>query len=269
MMTLNKITRQRQWGHLAVQIGKIQQSLRSNQSGFTIVESLIAMIVIAILMTAIAPVVVLSVATRVQSRRVELATQAARTYIDGVRVGTIPPPNHTIPLNEVDPTSNSFTPKRWDVFAAVPAPTTGAGSLSTCPTTAGNQYCQNSLTPSTTTPSLYCIDIDGGGCSNSNTSKDFIVQAFRGYNSTANPTADPNQGYLLGVRVYRVDGFSDSSSLFNTKQTYTDPDKPFTRQSTFTSRLGYRKAPLVEMTTEIVTPNKTNYGNLCSRLSCK
>jgi len=57
MMTLNKITRQRQWGHLAVQIGKIQQSLRSNQSGFTIVESLIAMIVIAILMTAIAPVV--------------------------------------------------------------------------------------------------------------------------------------------------------------------------------------------------------------------
>jgi type II secretory pathway pseudopilin PulG len=38
-------------------------------------------------MVGIAPVLVLSVATRVQARRVELGTQAARTYIDGVRSG--------------------------------------------------------------------------------------------------------------------------------------------------------------------------------------
>jgi len=44
------------------------------QFGFTIVESLMAIVVVAILMTAISPVIILSVATRVQARRVELAT---------------------------------------------------------------------------------------------------------------------------------------------------------------------------------------------------
>jgi len=39
-------------------------------------------------MTAIAHVV-LSAATRVQSKRVELAAQAAKTYVDGLRGGAI------------------------------------------------------------------------------------------------------------------------------------------------------------------------------------
>jgi len=47
---------------------------QASQFGFTIVESLMAIVVVAILMTAISPVIILSVATRVQARRVELAT---------------------------------------------------------------------------------------------------------------------------------------------------------------------------------------------------
>ncbi len=201
-----------------------------------------AIVVVAILMLAVSPVIVLSVASRVQSRRVELATQAARTYIDGVRNGTIPPPSNTIPLNDNLQRSN---------FAGAAVPTTGANSFPSC---SGNQYCQNS-----STSSLYCIDIDGGGCNNSTTSKDLVVQAFRSYNSTTNSTADPNQGYLLGVRVYRADAFNDSSPLLTTNQINT-------KQATFTGGLGARKAPLVEMTTEIVT-SQTNYGSFCSRLS--
>ena len=61
-------------------------------AGFTIIESLVAVIVLGILMTAIAPTIVLSTATRVQSRRIELATLAARGYIDGVSSGNIPAP---------------------------------------------------------------------------------------------------------------------------------------------------------------------------------
>jgi type II secretory pathway pseudopilin PulG len=49
------------------------------------------MIVVSVLMIAIAPVMAFSVATRVQARRVELATQAARTYIDALRTGAIKP----------------------------------------------------------------------------------------------------------------------------------------------------------------------------------
>ncbi len=222
---------------------------QNSQSGFTIIECLIAIVIVSILMTALSPVIVLSVATRVQSRRVELASQAARAYIDGVRNGTIDPPSNTILLNNY---------LQLDNFAGVLPPPTGAGSLSSCPTTAGNQYCQNSSTPGAT-PSLYCIDIDGGGCNNSITSKDLVIQAFRSVTSTS---TDANQGYLLGIRVYRADAFNDNVSLSQTKppNNATPPKKLI-----FTGGLGDRKAPLVEMTTEIVTP-KTNYASFCGRL---
>ncbi|WP_231943222.1 prepilin-type N-terminal cleavage/methylation domain-containing protein [Calothrix sp. NIES-3974] len=65
----------------------------NNPSGFTIIESLMAIIVVAILMTAIAPVIVLSTATRIQARRIEVATQAAKSYINGVNSGNIPLPD--------------------------------------------------------------------------------------------------------------------------------------------------------------------------------
>jgi prepilin-type N-terminal cleavage/methylation domain-containing protein len=66
-----------------------QKSKQSRDGGYTIIESLVAMIVVSVLMIAIAPVMAFSVATRVQARRVELATQAARTYIDALRTGAI------------------------------------------------------------------------------------------------------------------------------------------------------------------------------------
>jgi len=66
-----------------------QNLSHSRDGGYTIIESLVAMIVVSVLMIAIAPVMAFSVATRVQARRIELATQAARTYIDALRVGAI------------------------------------------------------------------------------------------------------------------------------------------------------------------------------------
>jgi len=66
-----------------------QNVSKSRDAGYTIIESLVAMIVVSVLMIAIAPVMAFSVATRVQARRVELATQAARTYIDALRTGAI------------------------------------------------------------------------------------------------------------------------------------------------------------------------------------
>ncbi|MEG4201867.1 prepilin-type N-terminal cleavage/methylation domain-containing protein [Microcoleus sp. Pol12A5] len=73
-----------------------QQNLpQSRDGGYTIIESLVAMIVVSVLMIAIAPVMAFSVATRVQARRIELATQAARTYIDALRTGASQSPNQT------------------------------------------------------------------------------------------------------------------------------------------------------------------------------
>ncbi|WP_293356205.1 MULTISPECIES: prepilin-type N-terminal cleavage/methylation domain-containing protein [unclassified Microcoleus] len=71
---------------------QLQQNLsQSRDCGYTIIESLVAMIVVSVLMIAIAPVMAFSVATRVQARRMELATQAARAYIDALRTGAIKP----------------------------------------------------------------------------------------------------------------------------------------------------------------------------------
>jgi prepilin-type N-terminal cleavage/methylation domain-containing protein len=63
---------------------------QSSQAGFTIIESLLAIIIVTILMVALGPVIVMSVAARVQAKRVERASNATRTYLDAVRSGTIP-----------------------------------------------------------------------------------------------------------------------------------------------------------------------------------
>ncbi len=223
-----------------------QQTASSH--GFTIIESLIAIAVVGILMTAIAPVIVLSVGNRVQARRIELATGAARTYIDGVRNGTIQPPQHIIPLNEVytSGTTRQFNSQR-NIFAdaAVPTPR----SFACLKTTDGFPYCQNN-----SISSLYCYDFEGNGCS-SDSVKDFVIQAFR---STSQTSTNSEKGYLLGVRVYRADAFSDGIPLRTQKQTGT-------KQATFTGGLGDRKAPLIEITTEI-SSQQTRLRDFCDRL---
>jgi len=149
-----------------------QQNLpQSRDGGYTIIESLVAMIVVSVLMIAIAPVMAFSVATRVQARRVELATQAARTYIDALRTGAIKPNDRT----------NPGFPARSTSTSPPPAPTAS--------------------------DELYCVDLDETeGCANTS-KKDFFVQGV--WQNQANTTNDPRTtGYELTVRVYRADGFT-------------------------------------------------------------
>jgi prepilin-type N-terminal cleavage/methylation domain-containing protein len=127
-----------------------QNSSLSRDGGYTIIESLVAMIVVSVLMIAIAPVMAFSVATRVQARRMELATQAARAYIDALRTGAVR-------------RNDAASPKGFPDYNAdlnPPAP----GSVA----------------------DLYCYNLDETpGCTNSK--KDFYVQGVRnvdGDNST-------------------------------------------------------------------------------------
>ena len=149
-----------------------QQNLpQSPDGGYTIIESLVAMIVVSVLMIAIAPVMAFSVATRVQARRVELATQAARTYIDALRTGAIKPPPNNLP--------KGFPARDTSVAPAVP------------------------LAPTASTD-LYCVNFDE--TANCDSSKDFFVQGA--WKNQANPTDPTTTGYELTVRVYRADGFT-------------------------------------------------------------
>jgi type II secretory pathway pseudopilin PulG len=149
-----------------------QQNLsQSPEGGYTIIESLVAMIVVSVLMIAIAPVMAFSVATRVQARRVELASQAGTGYINALRVGAIKPSN---------PQPTPF-PAR---YTSDPPPVPTAPNA------------------------LYCVDLDETvGCSNKS-NKDFFVQGVWRNPAANNPNDPTTTGYELTVRVYRTDVFS-------------------------------------------------------------
>jgi prepilin-type N-terminal cleavage/methylation domain-containing protein len=159
-----------------------QQNLsQSRDGGYTIIESLVAMIVVSVLMIAIAPVMAFSVATRVQARRVELASQAATAYINALRVGAIKPPKGKSGFPAQDTSGPADVP---------PAPQT--------PT------------------DLYCVDLDKEtpDCAGN---KDFLIQGLW-RNPAANPTDPTTTGYELTVRVYRADGFTTGRPMTTEQQ---------------------------------------------------
>jgi len=151
-----------------------QQNLpHSRDGGYTIIESLVAMIVVSVLMIAIAPVMAYSVATRVQARRIELATMAARTYIDALRVGAI--------------RDDTTSPKGFPIEDKSVAP--------------------NVAPAPTSSTDLYCVNLDEKpDCEGS---KEFFVQGV--WQNPANPTDPTQTGYKLTVRVYRADGFTGAT----------------------------------------------------------
>lgn len=221
-----------------------QLSAKNNSAGFTIIESLVAVIVLGILMTAIAPTIVLSTATRVQSRRVELATLAAGAYIDGVISGNIPAP----PISRVNEDEDTITNDR------VEAPGTRLECDDLDDLRENKGYCSS---PEQASYKVYCVDGSGDGKCTENESKDMIVQTF-GFNPQS---TEATEGYKLGVRVYRADAFSDNEALEK------NAGEGKATQSTFTGGLGKRKAPLVQITTDVVVPGQTTFKNWCTRLS--
>lgn len=149
-----------------------QNLSQSRDGGYTIIESLVAMIVVSVLMIAIAPVMAFSVATRVQARRMELATQAARAYIDALRTEALKPNDPGFPTRE---TAN---------VAKAPAPAKDINSL-------------------------YCFDMDDTPKCQPSSNKDFVVQGAWRNPDPAITTTDPStKGYELMVRVYRADSFA-------------------------------------------------------------
>ncbi|MDJ1168084.1 hormogonium polysaccharide secretion pseudopilin HpsB [Roseofilum sp. BLCC_M154] len=218
------------------------------ESGFTLIESLVAVVILTIMLVGIAPVIVLATATRIQARRVELATQAARFYIDGVRAGSIDPPHTFVDLQENN--GGQFQSRRA-AFSQAAAP---AITLPACDTPTGG-YCKNEAlgsakAVSTTNVSLYCFNGDETAGCQASSPNDFIVQAYRSVKIKTDAPAvlatdskQLEQGYLLGIRVYRADALKDNGQLLTMA---TDG----VQQRASGTSLNV-KAPLLEMTTEI------------------
>jgi prepilin-type N-terminal cleavage/methylation domain-containing protein len=201
------------------QLFKGQRSIhhRRSQSGFTLIESLIALMVAAILLTATAPMIMLAVASRVQSRRVNLATQAAWSYIDGIKSGVIAVPAQT---------GADFSQANF----AIAAPTSLPGTDNTDP---GR------------------VDTNSNGFTVAEP-QDLVVQAFR--NGPTDAAQAKQQGYVVGIRVYRADAFNGSS-----------PTQTSQAPTVFTGTNGSKNHPLVVIKTEIGT--QATFNDYRDRLS--
>ncbi|MEG4116566.1 hormogonium polysaccharide secretion pseudopilin HpsB [Microcoleus sp. N9_B4] len=204
-----------------------QNLSQPRDGGYTIIESLVAMIVVSVLMIAIAPVMAFSVATRVQARRTELATQAAKAYINGLRSQSI----------KFGGTIKGF-PARYT--------TTNQEDLANAPVPGNNA-------------DLYCVDMDGTGSCETISTKDFYVQGAWLNPDPSITNNDPTlKGYQLLVRVYRADSFASGITLNPTPKT--------AKQSVVGSGLGDRTRPVVEMSTEIPATGNPSYKSILDRL---
>ena len=200
---------------------------KSQEAGYTIIESLVAMIVVSVLMIAIAPVMAFSVATRVQAKRIEMATQAAKTYIEALRSEALKQGTQGFPTQYIT----------------------------------GNKL-EDTLAP-TDINALYCIDIDKKEVTEkceSNSNQDFVVQGYY-YNNLPAATNPAKTGYSLIVRVYRANSFASGVGALKTQKDLQ------AQQGITSAGLGNLRAPLVEMRTEIGASDRQGaYNSLCTRI---
>ncbi|PZU98481.1 MAG: hypothetical protein DCE90_04050 [Pseudanabaena sp.] len=173
---------------------------RLQESGFSLIESLIAVAVVSVLIVAIAPLVALSTSARINARRIDQATQAARSYVDAVRGGVID--TAAFPSTLIRNTPNA---QGQYTFEAIVAPT-NAPSLaltSTC------SQVTNSALGSTTVLGT-CVDTNGNGFSVGDP-QDLFIQPMRSGPNDA--TELRGQGYWLALRVYRSDALISSNTI--------------------------------------------------------
>ncbi len=214
----------------------------SSDAGFTIIESLVGIVIVAILLAAIAPVLVMSTAIRVQSRRIEKATQAANTFIDGIRTGSIAPPTKKVTLTAPTSTvSRTVTNNPGDYLINItqmPVPTATDTDL---------YYFQKT--------GIICKSSDST-CTKDSTSPfdEFYIQAAR-----IAVTDTPNDGYRLAIRVYQSTVNFNQTLLASTGNSQKQLDSPVV------ASMGNRQKPLVERTVDIGN-SSTTFQALCSRL---
>ncbi|MBD2188950.1 prepilin-type N-terminal cleavage/methylation domain-containing protein [Pseudanabaena mucicola] len=174
--------------------------LKPQESGFSLLESLIAVAVVSILIVAIAPMIALSTSARINARRIDQATQAARSYVDAVRGGVID--TVAFPTNLIRNTPNA---QGQYTFEAIAPPTN-------VPTLAASSTCSQVNTAVLGSAAVLgtCVDVNANGFS-VNDPQDLFIQPMR--SGPTDPSELRGQGYWLAVRVYRSDALTSASAI--------------------------------------------------------
>ena len=217
------------------------------EQGLTLIECLVAIVVVSITLIAITPPIFFITATRVQSRKAEQALQVAQAEVDRVRA-----------VVERGVYTANDLPAIVGSISNVPAPTSiasgvlrSANSASGCNTYTGATVSATSLLPVNT-------DIDPANPAACQSQ--YLVQTFRttGTPGTAIPTA--SSGFRLGVRVYAdIPLLRQSLSSLRTEQA----------SLRFVSGVGNQNLrPLAILYSTVVRNDTSNslqdYGTICA-----
>jgi len=210
---------------------------QSEEAGFALIESLIAIVVVAILMTAVTPMIVFSVGARMQAKRIQLATQASQSYLADLKAN----------------------PKENDGLApSIVTEIANIGDLTgDCEDSDG--YCSYNPDEPDTGRTLYCVNFDEEeGCQTSSM-VDMVVWPIRivDLDSNNNPLST-DLGYKLEIRVYRANSFADD----------VDPLQKDGVDSSVAQALGDRTLPLFQTAT-FISPSagadRSLYNSYCQR----
>lgn len=200
---------------------------RSSERGLTLLECLVAIMVIAVTTAVITPPIFVATATRVQNRRTEQALQLAQGEVDRIRV-----------LVERGQHAPTRLPAAVADINNVPPPTGSSGVLQTIRTTAcptGTPYNSQQIPAN----QARGVDIDG------DCNADFWLQSFIGNVGDPTRTGQLNPlSFRMGVRVYTAFP-NDPSWSWNNLQTAAAPQR-------FTTGLGnQRSRPLAVLNTVV------------------
>ena len=180
---------------------KLRSRLGTSQ-GLTLIECLVAILMVALLASAIAPALVIAVATRVQSQKSDQALKLAQGEIDRVRLAVeqgldsqtngafFPPRVSTLADNAVQ----GYGPPSATVVANRSGLDNGTKTLGIKlnPAQAGNVVSQN------------CVQ---------DSSCDFAVQIYRAQGLTGKP----DTAFAMGVRVYDYNAVISNSTNLRTE----------------------------------------------------
>lgn len=165
--------------------------IKGNSKGLTLIETIVATLVVGILVSSVLPILLLATAIRVQARRIDRATQFARSYLEGIAARPA----------EIQ-VLQSYT---QIVVPNSPAcPTGGTAYSFDCVLPPGG-----SGIPPTELVKISGVLLDGNNDGfSTNDSQDFVLQ----------PMVNPNvaRGVEVGVRIYRANAFTGGSTLTGT-----------------------------------------------------
>jgi prepilin-type N-terminal cleavage/methylation domain-containing protein len=172
----------------------------SDTSGFTLIESLVAVIIVSLTVVSVLPPIFWATATRVQNRRAEQAVQLAQSEIERIRTLV---ERGSYKLEDLPPADGLRTDIR--AAGAVGAPTTDSGIKRS----STNSACgpDNAKQPLQVTQYI-SVDTDpNNGCK-----PEFMVQVFRSAgilpaNATTSVTPTAPLAFTMGVRVYAAPAF--------------------------------------------------------------